>query len=143
MLPRLVSLPLAALIVLSAAACPGRTGIEHRSHAPAPRGRSMRFIGRDEVVASFAHNAEDLLRRLRPHLLEPRAAQWHAGQTYATPLVYVNDVREGGLEMLHLVPASWILDVTYLTPVEASVRFTGDHPAGAIVIRTALRLRSR
>jgi hypothetical protein len=50
--------------------------------------------------------------------------------------VYVNDIPEGGLEVLHLVPANSILDVTYVPSAEADSRFTRDHPAGAIVIRT-------
>jgi hypothetical protein len=145
MLPRTVSSTLAALIVaISAAGCSGGTSIDRSSQAPVPRrARSMRFIGRDEVLAASARNAEDLLQRVRPQLLEPRAAQGGAGPAYATPLVYVNDSREGGLEVLHLVPANSILDITYLTPLEANIRFTGYHPGGAIVIRANPRLRTR
>jgi hypothetical protein len=145
MLQRIVSSPLAALIVvISAAGCTGGAAIDHSAQVPSPqRGRSMRFIGRDEVISSSASNAEDLLQRVRPQLLQPRPARGGAGHTYATPEVYVNDIREGGLEVLHLVPASSILDITYLTPLEANIRFTGYHPGGAIVIRANPRLRTR
>jgi DNA-binding transcriptional ArsR family regulator len=50
--------------------------------------------------------------------------------------VYVGDHREGGVQVLALVPATSIIDVTYLGPPDADARLTGTHPAGAIVIRT-------
>jgi hypothetical protein len=53
-----------------------------------------------------------------------------------TPLVYVDDVRQGGIGMLGMVPAQRIIDVRYLTWMEAEARYPGRHPAGVILVRT-------
>jgi hypothetical protein len=99
----------------------------------------VHFIGPDEVRATSARNAEDLLQRLRPQLLLPRAARGRGDGAQATPIVYFNDVRQGGIETLHLVPIQSIVAITYLPAVEADRTLVGPHPAGAIIIHTRVR----
>jgi hypothetical protein len=96
---------------------------------------SALFIAPYEVESTVASSAEDLLRRRRPHLLLPRAMHGSPARE-TTPLVYIDDVRQGGIEVLRLVPAGTIVDVRYLSWMEADARFTGRHPAGVILIRT-------
>ena len=99
------------------------------------RASSAVFIAPQEVASTTASSAEDLLRRRRPHLLLPRAMHGSPARE-STPLVYVDDHREGGIEILRLVPAATIVDVRYLPWMEAEARFIGRHPAGVILIRT-------
>ena len=99
------------------------------------RPSSVQFIAHYEVAAAAASNAEELVRRRRPHLLLPRVLHGQPSRE-GTPLVYVDDVREGGVAMLGLVSAQKILDVRYLTWMEAESRYPGRHPAGVILIRT-------
>ncbi|HKP15738.1 MAG TPA: hypothetical protein VJT85_06725 [Gemmatimonadaceae bacterium] len=123
---------LVVLIALGGlAACAGAP-IRER---PEARASSMQFIASREVAATAASSAEDLLQRRRPHLLLPRALHGQPTRE-GTPLVYVDDVPQGGLSVLGLVPAQRIFDVRYLTWVEAESRFPGRHPAGVILIRT-------
>ena len=128
-------MPLSCLVGLLAldglAACAGAP-IRER---PEARASSMQFIASREVDATAASSAEDLLQRRRPHLLLPRAL--HGQPTREdTPLVYVDDVRQGGIGVLRLLPAQNILDVRYLTWMDAEARFPGRHPAGVILVRT-------
>ena len=88
-----------------------------------------------EVGATAASSAEDLLRRRRPHLLLARALHGQPN-VEGTPLVYVDDVRQGGIGVLGMVPAQRIIDVRYLPWMEADARYPGSHPAGVILIRT-------
>jgi hypothetical protein len=139
MLLRLVSSPLAILLLVLAVGCNGRAA--HPDGAPIPGGaRSIRLIGRGEILASPARDAEDLLQRVRPQLLLPRALRGRGVLAYATPIVYVNDVRQGGIDVLRLVPVSSIAEIIYLPSVEADNALVGLHPAGAIVIRTRVGL---
>jgi hypothetical protein len=96
-----------------------------------------RYIGVGEI--STIHevaNAEEVIRRLRPELLRPRRTHSGFQTAYATPIVYLNGLKIGGLETLSTIPASVLQDVRYLSEVEAGIRFMGVHPVGAIVIRT-------
>ena len=127
--------PLTALLLIVAVGCGGRTVRPEAAESPG-RERSLRLIGRAEIEATPARNAEDLLQRVRPHLLLPRPVRGRGMLVHATPVVYVNDVRQGGLEVLHHLPVHPILEITYLPAVDADRTLIGLHPAGAIVIRT-------
>jgi hypothetical protein len=130
-------MPLSSLAALAAlgslAACAG--GPVHGVGVTDVRASSVQFIGPYEVAATAASSAEDLLRRRRPHLLLARAPHGQPN-VEGTPLVYVDDVRQGGIGMLGMVPAQRIIDVRYLTWMEAEARYPGRHPAGVILVRT-------
>jgi hypothetical protein len=55
---------------------------------------------------------------------------------HSTPVVYVNDVRQGGVEVLRHLPVHSILEINFLPAVDADRTLIGLHPAGAIVVRT-------
>ena len=134
-MPRLISSPLAVLVLVFAIGCGGRIARSDSAAVPS-RERSLRFIGRDEIVATPARNAEDLLQRVRPQFLLPRAVRGRGLLMHATPIVYVNDVRQGGLEILHHLPVHPIAEIIYLPAIDADHVLVGHHPAGAIIIRT-------
>jgi hypothetical protein len=117
----------------SLAACAG--GSVNKVGSTGFRTSSVQFIAPYEVAATAASSAEDLLRRRRPHLLLARALHGQPN-IEGTPLVYVDDVRQGGIGMLGMVPAQRIIDVRYLPWMEAEARYPGRHPAGVILIRT-------
>jgi hypothetical protein len=124
----------AALAALgSLAACAG--GSVHGSRVAEVRTSSVQFIAPYEIAATAASSAEDLIRRRRPHLLLARALLGQPS-VEGTPLVYLDDVRQGGIAMLGMVPAQRIIDVRYLPWMEAEARYPGRHPAGVILIRT-------
>ena len=129
-----MQLSVAALTALgSLAACAG--GSVHGVGVTEVRRSSVQFIAPYEVAATAASSAEDLLRRRRPHLLLARALHGQPN-IEGTPLVYVDDVRQGGIAVLGMVPAQRIIDVRYLPWMEAEARYPGRHPAGVILIRT-------
>lgn len=134
-MPRRVGSSLTALLLVLAAGCGGRMVRPEAAGLPG-RERSLRLIGRAEIEATPARNAEDLLRRVRPHLLLPRPVRGRGLLVHATPVVYVNDVRQGDVEVLHHLPVHSILEINYLPAVDADRALIGLHPAGAIVVRT-------
>ena len=131
------ALPLLALAI----SCGGRT-VRPEAMSMVDRERSPRVIGRTEIAATRARSARDLLQRARPQLLLPRAVRGRGLLLHATPLVYVDDVRQGSLEVLDHLPVHPIVEIVYLPAAEADRTLVGLHPAGAIVIRTrSARLR--
>ena len=134
-MPRRVGSSLTALLLVLAAGCGGRMVRPEAAGLPG-RERSLRLIGRAEIEVTPARNAEDLLRRVRPHLLLPRPVRGRGLLVHATPVVYVNDVRQGDVEVLHHLPVHSILEINYLPAVDADRALIGLHPAGAIVVRT-------
>jgi hypothetical protein len=132
----------AALLAGGCSATTPRTGVEPRSDVAradiaAQSVSRARYIGLGEIKTVYQEaSAEEVIRRLRPELLRPRRAHSGFQTLYQTPVVYLNGVRLGGLEMLATIPATVMQDVRYLSEVEAGLRFMGDHPVGAIVVRT-------
>jgi hypothetical protein len=100
---------------------------------------SMRFLAASEIQQSGALTAAEAIRRLRPLLLLPRRSVWEISTQYHTPLVYLDGVKAGGIEVLSTIPASRILDVRYVPESEANMLFMGAHPAGAIAVKTQYR----
>ena len=128
-----VPLSLAALTALGSLACAG--GSVHRSGIAEVRTSSVQFIAPYEVAETAATSAEDLIQRRRPHLLLARALHGQPS-IEGTPLVYVDDARQGGIGVLAMLPAQRIIDIRYLGWMEAEARYPGRHPAGVILIRT-------
>ena len=131
---RLLS-PLSALLLVFAVGCGARSARPEGTGLPGHQ-RSLRVVGHEEIEGARARNAEDLLQRVRPHLLLARPVRGRGLILHATPIVYVNDVRQGGLEVLHHLPVHGIIEISYLPAVDADHALVGRHPAGAIVIRT-------
>jgi hypothetical protein len=103
--------------------------------------RSPRVIALEEISVARSSSADDLIRRHRPLLLLPRQSRTGSALHEVTPLVYVNGVRVGGIDVLQLIPATTLLRVEYLTGSQADSRFYGVHPGGvlSLVTRTPWR----
>ena len=102
----------------------------------------MDEISRAEIgsVASQYKNAYELIRGLRPHMLQPRgfAAATAPGPGGRTALggvkVFVDNVFVGGTEMLSTIPVPSIALVRHLSASDATIRYGSGMEGGAIVI---------
>jgi hypothetical protein len=52
------------------------------------------------------------------------------------PVVYIDEIRHGGLGTLHGIPASEILSIQYFSTADATTRWGTGHPSGVINIET-------
>ena len=86
--------------------------------------------------------AADIVRVLRPEMLTSRDRTSSRTTVGAiNPIqVYVDGVPNGGHETLVSVPASAVVRLQRLTPVEASSRYGGSHPGGVILVTTVASL---
>ena len=76
--------------------------------------------------------AHDVVRQLRPLWMQPRAV----GGVREEPVVYVDNMRRGGLMALREVPATAVLEIRYLDAADATTRLGTGHRAGAILVTT-------
>ncbi len=100
--------------------------------------RDRDIITREEIDSS-AHRDQDIysaIRSLRPRFLQPRGNRTMGGTNTTTPLVYVNGVKESGIDALRRLGASFVEEVRYLDPSRAEMEFGIAAAAGAIVVKT-------
>jgi hypothetical protein len=90
-----------------------------------------------EIVASHVSDAYQAVTQLRPDFLR---------RSYASPVptvtqsytvdVYLDNLRIGDADALRSIPLGDVRTIRYLPPMEADLRFGGQHPAGAILVST-------
>ena len=99
--------------------------------APAPA-KTLDILGRDEIQSDPVgiDNAYDAVIRLRPHFLQSGLG------VPEQPVVYLNEMRQGGPDQLRSIPVSVILEIRYFTPINADLRFHTTNPGGAIAVST-------
>src|SRR5688572_25987284 len=93
----------------------------------------------EEAQRHGLNNAYDLIQRSRPRWLQIRTERSLRLET--TILVYQNDTRLGGIEVLRSMPLTGISGMRYLDSAQAGLLpgAGSAHVEGAIVIATTLR----
>lgn len=88
-----------------------------------------------EVSKGLARSAYDIVFRLRPEFLQARLS---LGPTPARsePAVFIDDQFVGGLPVLSQISPTAVVEIWYVTPVDAVSRFGPRFTAGIIVVRT-------
>lgn len=117
----LIPLCLAAL-----AACAGS--------ASQSRGSSD-ILTREEISASGATTAYEAVVQLRPAFLRARGARSMRDPTPLTPVVYVNDMRHGGIDVLMSIRVEEIDEIRYIGAADATTRWGTGHSGGVIQVR--------
>ena len=93
-----------------------------------------------EGKATQFANAYDMVRTLRPTMLttrgltraaQPRSAMWESNGDIK---VYLDGMRYGGVESLRTISAVNVVEVRWLSAVDATVRYGTGNAAGAIVV---------
>ena len=95
------------------------------------------LITEDEVVASLATTAYELIHNLRPNFLTYRGETSFDRRTSRPyPNVYVDEQAFGTISVLHNIPASHISSVRLYRSWEATTRFGTGNAGGVIAIST-------
>lgn len=95
-------------------------------------------IGNAEIVArgNNAHTAMGLIRRLRPAWLRARGQKNLEAGGGDYPVVYIDEIRRGGLSSLNEIPSSEISSMQFINTADATTRWGTGHPSGVINIVT-------
>jgi hypothetical protein len=120
---------------------------------PVGRGsEGVETISHEEIAASAATNAYDLVQSLRPNWLVIRGVKHFTEQgqltgstdravtvTPGTPQirVYLESATLGDVDELRRIPTVEVQSIQFLSPAQASLRFGGGHAHGAIVVSMA------
>jgi len=95
-------------------------------------------IGRDEIRSRGSNDltAMALIRRLRPAWLRARGQTSMTDGAASYPVVYIDEIRHGGLPTLNRIPTSEIYRLEYYNTADATTRWGTGHSSGAINIVT-------
>jgi hypothetical protein len=130
---RSVAFILALAASLANTACTG-PGVSP-STAPAPQ---RDVLTRDEILASTAQSGDlyDAIRSLRPQFFaKPRGAYNRSSAAAAPLVVYINGVKQAGVETLRSLSASRIAEVRYLDPNASQNAYGLSATGGALVVK--------
>jgi hypothetical protein len=122
--------PVVAVVILSSCAPQANTRLTPQ--------RSFTHFSETEISAVRPITAFDAVLRLRPTALNP------VGGPSFEPSVYLDGLRLGGPEELNRISAIDILEIEFLTPIEAAAKYgpTGRN-GGAILLTTRIGRRTR
>jgi hypothetical protein len=92
------------------------------------------LIGPDEIEASTTTNAWDLVSQVRPNWLRGRGTPSLRDSQIPLPVVYLEDRRQGDLDVLRSFPTGGIAELRYINATTATTRFGNGHAGGVIQI---------
>jgi hypothetical protein len=104
---------------------------------PPRQGPDPQLITEEEVVASFATTALEVIRSLRPNFLSYRGETSFDRRTSRPyPNVYVDDQVFGTISILASIPASDVSSIRLYRSAEAVTKFGTGNAGGVISIVT-------
>ena len=102
--------------------------------------QNQNVISSEEITASSATTAYEVIQKLRPNFLRTRGAVHGAPVGGANNIetvdlvVYFNENRLGGSEQLRQISTTEIREIRYFSASEATTKWGTGHSAGAIQI---------
>ena len=127
---------------VSGCASNGTTTSASASTPVASKGLSRDKVAREEIVATPAANAYDLVYHLRPDWLRARGAQSMVGGSEGSggPLVYLDGVKMGGLDALKSIASRDIQSMEWIPGSKAELVLSD---VGSRAIIGAISLKTR
>lgn len=103
-----------------------------------PRRGNSDILTKEEIVASSASTAYELIQQLRPQFLRSRGAVSLQDPRPTYAIVYMNDVHHGSLESLRSILVEEISEIRFISAGDATTRWGTGHVGGVIQIRSRL-----
>ena len=107
--------------------------------APASsKGSRVLYIGRAELANLGVTTMDEVVLRLRPEWLRANPTWRGTGDARGRASVYTDGIYSGEIDVLRTIPTEVVIDVRYLPPAEARIRYgSGCHCAGGVfLVRT-------
>jgi hypothetical protein len=96
---------------------------------------SSAVLTRDEIRASTAMTAYEAIVQLRPAFLRARGARSIRDPSPNAPIVYLNDMRHGGIDVLRSIRVEEIDEIRFISAADATTRWGTGHAGGVIQVR--------
>lgn len=93
-------------------------------------------ITEEEIVASSAANAYEVVRKLRANFLSFRGRTTLLGTSSPDPTVYVDEQAFGPVSSLRTIPASQITRIRLYRSWEATTKYGAGNMGGVIAVST-------
>ncbi len=100
--------------------------------------RDRNVITRAEIERSPEHSAYNVIRTLRPGMLNQRGNTSIANQDPGI-VVFLDGQRYGDISSLDGMEANTVEEIRYLSAAEAQARFGTGYPQGIILVTTRTR----
>jgi len=98
---------------------------------------NSQLITEDEIVASRASNAYEVIHKLRANFLTNRGqTAFNRGQSNPYPTVYIDDQEFGPISTLSSIPAAQISMIRLYRVSEANAKYGSHNLSGVIAIFT-------
>ncbi|UCG87599.1 MAG: TonB-dependent receptor plug domain-containing protein [Gemmatimonadota bacterium] len=97
-------------------------------------GRSRNVLTAEDLQGQSERNLYDLLARMRPNWIRPQGAVLATGTTPV--LVYVNNVRMGGVAVLADIRLDEVEQVRFVDAIDATTRYGMNTDGGVIEVTT-------
>lgn len=108
-----------------------------RTPCARPSAPASAAVTSSELRTTGVSDLYTALKDIRPGYLRSRTASDETG-----PVVYVDGVRMGTVDVLRTVPVSHVVEVRSVRASDATTRFGTDHAGGALLVMTAGGTRS-
>jgi hypothetical protein len=128
---RLATISLVALAGLLAPLLSTACATGSRSEEPA---RSSTFISLEDIQASSASNAFELVQQIRPQWLRGRGATSLQDPQPILPVVYLGEMSFGPVESLRGFAIQGIEELRFIDARTATTRFGAGHAGGVIQV---------
>jgi hypothetical protein len=96
------------------------------------------IITQDEIEASHASSAYDVIRKLHGNFLSYRGRTSIRDNVTSMPMVFMDDQVYGPVSVLRNIPASQIAEIRLYRAWEAVIKYGSGLPGGAIAIYSRL-----
>lgn len=93
-------------------------------------------ITEDEIVASKATNAYDVVKKLRANFLSYRGRTTVAGTSSSDPTVYLDEQAFGPISSLRTIPADEVAEIRLYRSWEATTKYGMGNMGGVILVTT-------
>ena len=131
---------LAFLMVAASACASGSAG-------PAPGGSGGAVLTAEEIAGASVQNAYEAVQKLRPQFLASRGAvstrasvtpgaEADPRNTRAGVVVYIDGVRAGDARVLHSIPTTSVIEIRYVSGVDATTKYGTGHGGGVLEVKT-------
>jgi outer membrane cobalamin receptor len=107
-------------------------GCSSATRSPA---QNRNVITAAEIEAINVSNAMDVIQRLHPEFLRGRGRNSISAAEAQYPIVYVDGVKAGELEVLRTIPAHDVREIRFVSAADATTRYGTDHTGGVIEVR--------
>ena len=121
----------AALLTVALTACVAPSQVQRPT-------QDRQMITQDEIDATRAANAYDVIHSLRGNFLSQRGETSFSATSSAYPTVYVDGMRFGGVDALRGIPARQVATIRLYRSWDATTRFGTGNMGGVIAITTRI-----